>query len=333
MATMGEPAPCDTLFLGGGTPTHLTLGQLTRLLAAVERWFPLAHGGEWSVEANPADITLSTADLLADYGVNRVSLGAQSFDADKLSLLERDHRALDIRHAVEICLPRFTSVSLDLIFGAPGENLDAWKQDLQSALELAPQHISTYGLTFERGTTFWGRRLSGDLRSIEEDTERAMYETAIDTLTDAGFEHYEVSNFARPGHRCRHNEVYWSGGRYWAVGPGAARYVGNTRSSNHRSTFTYLRRIRSGQSPVAESETLAPEDQAREKLVLGLRKMEGVLLADFERDTGFAPHDLAGGAISRFIQWGLLAQQGDRLQLTRSGLMVSDSLWPEILRR
>ncbi|MBW3596277.1 MAG: radical SAM family heme chaperone HemW [Planctomycetes bacterium] len=332
MASLGEPAAVETLFLGGGTPTHLSGPQLRRLLSAVRRWFPPRGDCEWSVEANPGDIDETKADVLAEFGVTRISLGAQSFDSEKLRRLERDHEDEHIRRAVAICRPRFASLSLDLIFGAPGETLEGWRRDLTAALELQPDHLSTYGLTYELGTTFWGRRLRGELASVEEDAERAMYESAIDTLTSAGLEHYEVSNFARPGHRCRHNEVYWSGGRYWAVGPGAARYVGDTRSANHRSTFTWRRRIEAGQSPVAESETLSPEEQAREKLVLGLRRIEGVSLREFQRDTAHSAEELAGEAIERFLEWRLLARAGDRLLLTRDGLLVSDSLWPELLQ-
>jgi oxygen-independent coproporphyrinogen-3 oxidase len=141
---------------------------------AVRQWLPLVGDGEWSVEANPADITPAKADLLAELGVNRISLGVQSFRSAKLAVLERDHRADDIRRAVEICRSQFHSVSLDLIFGAPGESLENWRRDLEAALELAPDHLSTYGLTYERGTTFWGRRLRGELASVEEETERAM---------------------------------------------------------------------------------------------------------------------------------------------------------------
>jgi oxygen-independent coproporphyrinogen-3 oxidase len=331
MSLLGDPAEVDTLFIGGGTPTHLPLPQLRRLLSAVRRWFPPADGFEWSIEANPIDISPEKTDVLAEFGVNRISLGAQSFDASKLALLERDHRADDIRRAMEICRPRFASVSLDLIFGAPGESLEAWRADLRAALELAPDHLSTYGLTYERGTTFWGRRLRGELAPVEEETELVMYATAIDTLTTAGFEHYEVSNFARPGRRCRHNEVYWSGGRYYAVGPGAARYIGNVRSSNHRSTFTYIHRMLAGKSPVAESETLSPEEQAREKLVLGLRTMDGVSLTAFPRNAGYSAQELAGEAIVRFVNAGLLELRDDRLSLTREGLMISDALWSDLL--
>ena len=154
------------------------------------------------------------------------------------------------------------SVSVDLIFGVPGESLAVWRHDLESVLSLEPDHVSTYGLTFERGTTFWGRLARGRLTRLDEELERAMYAAAIDTLTAAGFEHYEVSNFARASHRCRHNEIYWAGGGYYAAGPGAARFVGGRREMNHRSTTTWLRRVLAGQSPLAEAEVLPPADRA-----------------------------------------------------------------------
>jgi oxygen-independent coproporphyrinogen-3 oxidase len=159
-----------------------------------------------------------------------------------------------------------------------------------------------------------------------------MYEMAIDTLTAAGFEHYEVSNFARPGHRCRHNETYWLGRAYFAAGPGAARFIGGRRETNHRSTTTYIRRILAGQSPVAESEQLGAEDSAREWLVFALRRLEGIDLAQFAADTGFSVEAIASDALPRLLELGLLEIVAGRLKLTRRGLLVSDAIWPEFLR-
>ncbi len=271
--------------------------------------------------------------MLVAGGVNRLSLGVQSFAEAKLRLLERDHRAADIQRAVALAHGRFRSISLDLIFGSPGETLAAWQADLEIALALRPDHLSNYGLTFERGTSFWGRLQRRDLAEVDEESQRAMYALAIDRLAAEGFEHYEVSNFARPEHRCRHNEVYWAGQAYYAAGPGAARYVNGRREINHRSTTTYLRRVLSGDSPVAEWEELPPEDRAREALVLGLRRMEGVDREAFAARTGFTIDALAGGEIRQFIDRGLLCEEVGRLRLTRQGLYVSDSLWPALLRR
>jgi oxygen-independent coproporphyrinogen-3 oxidase len=333
LAGLGGPHEVDTLFFGGGTPTHLAPPQLAELLNLAARTFPLAAGGELSVEANPVDLDGPRTAVLGAAGVTRVSLGAQSFAAAKLGLLERDHSAAQIEEAVAMCRTFAQSVSLDLIFGVPGETLDDWSRDLAQALLLAPDHVSTYGLTFEKGTSYWSRRTRGELAPVDEEVERQMYELAIDTLTAAGYEHYEVSNFARPGHRCRHNEVYWTGGAYFAAGPGAARYLGGVRSANHRSTTTYIHRVLAGQSPVAESEQLGPEDAARERLVFGLRRLEGINESEFHRATGFPVADLGGVALPQLLEWGLLAHREGQLCLSRAGLLVSDSIWPKLLNK
>ena len=332
LSWLGQPHEVDTLFFGGGTPTHLPPSQLERLFAIVRKWFPLAAGSEFSVEANPIDLDTPKAAILQAAGVTRVSLGAQSFHEPKLRLLERDHTVADIERAFRFARQFADSVSLDLIFGVPGETLDDWRRDLDSALALSPDHVSTYGLTFEKGTAFWTRLTQGDLSRVDEDLERQMYELAIDTLTAAGFEHYEVSNFAAPGHRCRHNESYWLGGQYFAAGPGAARFIGGRREMNHRSTTTYISRVLAGQSPVAESEQLGPEDAARERLVFGLRRLEGVDFLGFAMKNEFTIEQLAGDALPQLQGRGLLACEEGRLKLTRAGLLVSDAIWPQFLR-
>ena len=328
---LGKPREVDTLYFGGGTPTRLSPEQFGRLAADVGRWHPLAAGYEWTVEANPADVDEAMVDALAAAGVTRVSLGGQSFRAEKLRLLERDHSGEAIGRSARLARGAGMQVALDLIFATPGETLDQWRADLEGALALEPDHLSTYGLTFERGTAFWKRRLEGELAEADEELQRAMYAMAIDRLTAAGFEHYEVSNFARPGGRSRHNQAYWSGAGYYAAGPGAARYVDGVRETNHRSTTTYLRRVLAGESPVAERESLAPEGRAREILVFGLRRMEGVGRGDFARATGFEIDALVGEPLRKFVALGLLADDGEQIRLTREGLFVSDALWPEML--
>jgi oxygen-independent coproporphyrinogen-3 oxidase len=333
LSWLESPREVDTLFIGGGTPTHLALVQLQQLVETVTRWFPLADGHEFSVEANPLDLTPEKAELLASFGVNRVSLGVQSFSSSKLELLERDHRSGQIEAAFEAARRTMRSVSLDLIFGSPGESVENWIRDLKLALDLTPDHVSTYGLTFERGTSFWSRLQKDEIAQVEEEDERRMYLAGIECLTQAGFEHYEVSNFAKPGHRCRHNEVYWAGSTYYAAGPGAARYVDGRRETNHRSTTTYLNRVLADQSPVAESETLSPEDSARERLVFALRRLEGVGRKDFKTETGFEIDQLVGRPLTEFANCGLFEDTGSQIRLTRDGLLVSDSIWPEFLCR
>lgn len=320
----------DSIFFGGGTPTRLTPERLAKLCRLVAERFPPAPNCEWSVEANPADVTSEIAAVLAAAGVNRVSLGAQSFSPRKLGVLERDHAPEAIAAASERVRP-FAQVGIDLIFAAPGETLAEWEADLVAAVALAPDHVSTYGLTIEQGTAFWSRRARGALREVAESPQAAMYTAAFDRLPAAGLEQYEVSNFARPGARCRHNEVYWTGGAYHAFGPGAARHVGGRRETNHRSVFTYLARIESGRSPVAESEQLDPEAKARELLVFGLRRTAGVERSWFAERSGVSLDALVGPIVAGYVERGLLSDDGQTIKLTRRGLLVSDALWPAML--
>ena len=332
LSWLESPRAVHTIYIGGGTPTHLPPAALERLCQIVLEWFRPVAGGEITVEANPAGLDAERVGVLAEHGVTRLSLGAQSFHPAKLQALERDHTADQIAAAVVLARGRLASISLDLIFAAPGETLGMWQADLEAALALQPDHLSTYGLTYERGTTFWGRRQRGQLRQADEEQERAMYAEAIERLTTAGFEHYEVSSFARPSRRCRHNEHYWAAGEYYAAGPGAARYLDGRREVNHRSTTTWMQRVLSGQSPVAEHEELSPEDRAREALVLGLRRLEGVGRHEFRRQTGFEVDALVGAELGRLVKLGMLSDCGERVRLTREGLFVSDAIWGSFLR-
>jgi oxygen-independent coproporphyrinogen-3 oxidase len=331
LGDLRHPREVSTLFLGGGTPTHLPAADLARLLDLVRAWFPLREGYEFTVEANPAGLDESKLEVLASRGVNRVSLGIQSFDAQTLSVLERDHRRADI----EFVLPRlrqyFENLSFDLIFGVPGQTLPLWVETLHQAVEFGPEHLSTYGLTYERGTNFWSRLQKGGLRAAPEELERDMYAAAMDELAAAGFEQYELSNFARAGRRCRHNEVYWSGLPYFAFGPGAARYLGGRRQTNHRSVTTWIKRLEAGISPIAEDEELAPEDRARELIMLGLRRNAGIDRALFRAQTGFALEELAGAAIERHRQAGLVEFTDDSFRLTREGRFLADHVIVDFL--
>ncbi len=331
LSWLGMPRPVDTMYFGGGTPTYLSPAHLLQLCEVALKWHPLAEGYEWTVEANPGDIDPEKIQTLSTQGVNRLSLGSQSFRSQKLTLLERDHSAEDICSTVELSRQSGISVSLDLIFGTPGETLAQWESDLTQAIRLEPDHISTYGLTFERGTQFWNRLQHHELIPVAEELERDMYLMAIDRLAEAGFDHYEISNFARPEHRSRHNEIYWSGQGYFAAGPGAARYVAGVRQTNHRSTTTYLRRVQRGESPVAEEERLDDLARAREVLVFGLRRIAGIERTTFATQTGFTLEELAAEAIRRFVDLGMLVDDGERVCLTREGLLISDSLWPELI--
>lgn len=331
LESIPSPLCLDTLYLGGGTPTELTPPFLARLCERLCGCVSLAAGYEWTVEANPTGLQPAHLDILRAAGVNRISLGVQSFHSRKLKLLERDHDADDVRRIYARLRELFPQISLDLICAVPDETLDEWQADLTAAMNLAPEHLSVYALTFEKGTTYWGRQLRSELVPVEEELQRRMLEYTWDTLSAAGWEHYEVSNFARPGCRSRHNEVYWRGEPYYAIGPGASRYVHGRRETNHRSTTTYLQRVLSGQSPVAETDELAPADRAREMLVFRLRMLEGITRQEFLDRTGFSLDTLVERPLRKYVACGLLRDHADRIQLTREGLLVSDAIWPEFL--
>jgi oxygen-independent coproporphyrinogen-3 oxidase len=301
------------------------------LLQIVRSRFALTSNAEFSVEANPLDLTDEKIDVLADAGVNRISLGVQSFSSQTLTLLERDHTSADIGAVVKRLRRRFDNVSLDLIFGVPGQSLDSWRDSLRQAIALEPEHISTYGLTWESGTAFGTRLDRGELAAIDEELERDQYALAMDDLAAAGFEHYEISNFAKPGFSCRHNETYWAGNEYWAFGPGAARYLGGRRETNIRSVLGWLARIERGESPVAEAEELEPEHRARELLFLGLRRRDGIDRNEFQRLSGFNLDELAKEAISVNVGRGWLENITSGIRLTREGQFVADRVIADFL--
>lgn len=326
-----DPPELQTLFFGGGTPTHPPCAQLRDLFQIVRSRFRLAPGAEVSVEANPLDLTQDKIDVLLESGVNRISLGVQSFSPQALSLLERDHTTRDISHVMERMARSFQNVSLDLIFGVPGQTQQDWRDTLRQAIQLGPQHVSTYGLTWESGTSFGTRRDRGELAPVDEELEREQYALAMDELTSAGFEQYEISNFAKPGFQCRHNEVYWAGAEYWAFGPGAARYLHGRRETNIRSVLGWLSRIERGESPVADSEELEPRHRARELLFLGLRRCRGVDRAEFRRQSGFDLDEIAAEAIATNIRRGWLEEDSRGIRLTREGRFVADRVVADFL--
>ncbi|HEX4608677.1 MAG TPA: radical SAM family heme chaperone HemW [Urbifossiella sp.] len=329
---LAEPFPVETRFIGGGTPTHLTADQLARLLALLNRWLPAPAGGEFSIEANPDSLTAGKAAVLAAGGVTRVSLGVQSFRPGALAALDRRHTPEQVPRAVEVVRRHGLALSLDLIFAAPGSTPADWAADLAAALALGPDHVSTYGLTYETGTPLWKARRRGAVPVVPEDAELAMYEHAIDRLAAAGFEHYEVSNFARPGFRCRHNERYWANEAYHGFGTGAARYVGGRRELNVRDTALYVKRVLAGESPTFQSERLAPRDRAFETIATQLRRADGIARARFHDQTGFALDELVGDRVANLTAVGLLADDGEAVTLTRRGFCVADGIVEDLLK-
>jgi oxygen-independent coproporphyrinogen-3 oxidase len=290
----------------------------------------LDPAAEVTLEANPSDVSPEWIAAAVEFGATRVSLGAQSFRSEKLRQLERDHDAATIRQAVEQLKHSRLIVSIDLIFAAPNELPEQWKDDLRSALELPIDHLSTYELTYEKGTRFWNERHAGRLEEQDEDQRSELYRLTLEMLAEAGWEHYEVSSFARNGVRCRHNLVYWSGRPYLAFGAGASRFLGGTRSTNHFSTMRYLKLVEAGQDPTAELTQLPKEELARELLAIGLRQVQGLRESGFLETTGVDFETAAGPQLAELIAWGLveLSDEGHErvLRLTARGLFLYDAI-------
>jgi oxygen-independent coproporphyrinogen III oxidase len=321
----------DTVYLGGGTPSHLGPDGLRRLFDLLATKLRIAAGAEVTVEANPLDVTPDFVAVCRDLGITRVSLGGQSLDAATLKALDRDHGPDDVRAAASLLLDAGLVVNLDLMTAAPGQSLAAVERDLAAAAALGVQHVSVYCLTWEQGTAFESARRRGDLVPAEESLERVMFEAAIDGLTASGFEHYEVSNFARPGFRCQHNEAYWDCRPWEAFGPGAARFDGRTRITNHRSTVTWINKVLAGDDATGDVDAMTAEQAARERIVVGLRRRDGIDRDAFCAASGFDLDALAGDAIARWAAAGLATDDGRRVRLTRTGLLVSDALWADVL--
>lgn len=320
----------ETLFLGGGTPSRLEPSQLARLRGLIESRLRLQPDAEVTLEANPTDVTPDWIAAAVEFGATRVSLGAQSFRREKLQQLERDHEAETIRQAVEQLKQAGLTVSIDLIFAAPNELPDQWKADLQSALQLPIDHLSTYELTYEKGTRFWNERHAGRLEEQDEDQRSELYRLTLETLAAAGWEHYEISSFARNGSRCRHNLVYWSGRPYLAFGAGASRFLDGTRGTNHFSTMRYLKLIEAGLDPTAEQTQLSEQELARELLAIGLRQVQGLCEQSFIETTGFDFQSAAGAQLPELAEWGLVELTGQGrerwLRLTSRGLFLYDAI-------
>ena len=327
-----RPLDLDTLYLGGGTPSHLGPEGLRRIFGILhERLRPMA-GAEVTVEANPLDVTPAFVAAARDCGVTRVSLGGQSLDRETLRVLDRDHGPDDVRRAAAALRDAGFTVNIDLMTAAPGQSLASVEADLREVIALGARHVSVYCLTWEKGTAFESRRLRGDLQSVDEALEREMFVAAIEGLEAAGFEHYEVSNFARPGCRCRHNEAYWDCRAWEAFGPGAARFDGRTRITNHRSTTTWINRMLAGQDATGDRDAMTVEQAARERVVVGLRRRDGLDRSAFVTDSGCSLDAIAGELIGRWVARGLATDDGARVRLTRAGLLVSDGLWADVLR-
>ena len=302
-----------SIFLGGGTPSLLDPRLMRKLLDGVREHFPVTPRAEITMEANPETVDAARLAAFRETGINRVSFGAQSFRPHVLTTLGRTHTAGRTREVVaEARASGFHNLNLDLIYGTPGESLDDWRHSLEETIALEPEHISAYSLTIEQGTAFGFAVASGAMPAPDEDDQATKYEMSLDMLADAGYEHYEISNWAKPGKASRHNVVYWTQGDYAGLGAGAHSHVAGERWWNVKLPRAYIGR---SPSPRANGEHLDAATRSAERTELRLR-----LVAGMPRD-GLDEH-----ALKRLVSDGLIELDGDRLVLTRRGLLLQSEV-------
>src|SRR5437899_9455802 len=317
----------ETIYFGGGTPTTLSSWQLLSILEACRQSFVVDPAVEVSIEANPASVEESFLRALRKGGLNRLSVGAQSFDDAELKAANTPHTTREIVQAVGAARRAgFANLNLDLIYGLPGQSLTRWLVNLDAAIALAPEHLAFYGLTIEEGTQLHREIERGRLNLPDEDGLADMYQKGRDRLRAAGYLQYEVSNFARSGHACRHNLGYWTDREWLGLGPSAHSYLDGDRFSNVASLEDYHRLVAGGERPVAERETGAPELRAREAVAFGLRTVEGVRLGPLAKRYDFDPGARFREPIARLSRDGWLILDGEVLKPSPAGLMIADEL-------
>ncbi|MEW8959776.1 MAG: radical SAM family heme chaperone HemW [Moorella sp. (in: firmicutes)] len=327
-----QPGPVATVYIGGGTPTLLPAPQLGRLLEALEHFFGLEPGAEVTVEANPGTVDVRKLKILKAAGVNRLSLGVQSLDDDLLAAMGRIHRRRDVYEALDQARRAgFRNINVDLIFGLPGQTLKAWKATLKEIVSLEPEHVSCYCLQVEEDTP-WGRQAAAGVLSLPgEDMELAMYREAREFLAAAGYEQYEISNFARPGYRCRHNIAYWLNLPYLGLGAAAASHWQGRRWQNCRDLQEYHHALACGRLPREEMEILTPRQMMAETMFMGLRLIEGVDLEDFQRRFGVDAREVYGRELEGLHRTGLLEEREGRLKLTEKGLTLANEVFIQFI--
>ena len=315
-----------TLYIGGGTPTALSAQQLAYLLTELPKVMDLSEVEEFTIEANPGDLDPDKIAVLKDSQVNRVSLGVQTFDNKMLKKIGRSHQEQDIydniRHLKQA---GFNNISIDLIYALPGQTMDQVKENVAKAIDLDIPHMSLYSLILENHTVFMNRMRRGKLPLPKEELEAEMFEYIIEELEKAGFEHYEISNFSKPGFESQHNLVYWDNAEYYGLGAGASGYVNGIRYKNHGPIRHYLEAVEAGKARITE-EHLTLEEKMEEELFLGLRKKTGVSKARFEEKFGVSFDQRYGQVVSSLTEQGLLVPDDKQVRMTKRGLFLGDTV-------
>lgn len=313
-----------SIYVGGGTPTVLSVEQMEILLTGIREQVMLADSFEFTVEANPNSISPRMLSMLKTQAVNRISIGVQSFHEEILRWLGRGHTATEAKHAVaEARKWGFENISIDLIFGVPGLTEQIWHATLREAIELCPAHISAYSLSVDDGAKLCREQREGTVDLPDEALVAQQYETAVLMLADAGYQQYEISNFSKPSFECRHNLNYWDRGEYVGIGPGAWSFRGNRRSRNIAAVDAYVERLGQNRLPVDFDETLEKSQAAEEALFLGLRKTAGIDLSEFAAEHGAPVAERIIRQVESLLKTGLFFFEKGRLRLSRRGMLLS----------
>ena len=330
-AALGNDEPIETIYLGGGTPSQLKGSHLNQIFSAIRKNYTLTENIEITMECNPDDVTGDFCETLKQLPVNRISMGAQTFSNERLRFLHRRHNAREVDEAItRLRNIGIRNISIDLMFGFPEESLSQWVSDIRHAIQLDVEHISAYSLMYEERTPLYRLLEQEKIREIDEETSRRMYETLIDLLTGAGYEHYEISNFARPGFRSRHNSSYWHEVPYIGIGAAAHSYNRKQRSWNIENIQTYIRSICEGILP-SESEQLDITTRYNDLITTALRTSDGIDLMKMEQEFGKELADRLLQEAQPHISRRLMKIKDGRLSLTREGLYISDDVMSDFM--
>ncbi|WP_040340527.1 radical SAM family heme chaperone HemW [Fictibacillus macauensis] len=322
----------ETIFVGGGTPTALSLQQLETFFTMVSSHFSFAQLQEYSVEANPEQTSLEKLELMKAHGVNRLSMGVQAFQASLLKELGRSHTEEDVFRTVEDARRvGLTNISLDIMFGLPRQTVDHLKETLEKAFSLDVPHFSAYSLQLERKTVFYNRAAKGELLLPEHEEEARMYEVLMEEMEKHGYTQYEISNFAKKGYESKHNLQYWNNNEYYGIGAGAHGYIHGVRHENAGPLKKYFQAIDQAGVPYTASHTLSLQEKMEEEMFMGLRKREGVDDSRFIKRYGRSFFTVFGTQIEALIKRGLLQKEGTRIALTKQGVFLGNEVFQEFI--
>ncbi|WP_122646906.1 radical SAM family heme chaperone HemW [Enterococcus mediterraneensis] len=321
-----------TIYIGGGTPTSLSAKQLDCLLAGVTEYFPMETVKEFTIEANPGDLTKEKLQVMKNYDIDRLSMGVQTFDNRLLKKIGRKHSAEDVYQTIELLRKeQFDNVSIDLIYALPGQSLESFRDTLKRALDLDLPHYSMYSLILENKTMFMNWVRQGRIELPDQEVESQMFEEAIEQMEKHGRHQYEISNFALSGKESQHNLIYWNNENYFGFGAGASGYLGDRRYKNYGPIQHYLKPLRENKLPAYEEEFLTKQNQMEEEMFLGLRKIAGISKRVFKEKFGVDFQTVYGAVLPELKQKGWLLEEEDAIRLTDTGLFIGNEVFEKFL--